>query len=331
MPENNQNKETYYKLNSDAIWEDAKKKESIAHHLGITSKAPVDTEHKEEAEERTKYPSGRRLRTYQGDIATIMKSKQISEAEIVMAEQKKQYADDSHKKKLDTRARNDALKNILTVCIAIGLVAVGGYSLYYILSRPDTVKSNAIDPIRPIFADEEIRVNLPSSTTRRDIISSIRGAAAKTTGVDSVITHVNLVETGVLGTSPLSTSRFFQIIDTHVPASLVRSLNSSFMVGSYKKKPFMIFTTTFFESSFASMLEWETQIQPDMGPLFITESTSPMAANKFEDSVIRNKDARVLRDEVGNVLFLYSFPDREHLLIVANEATLSEVLARLAR
>ncbi len=332
MPEDDKNKkEKYYKLQPSAIWSSVVAKEkSVAEHLGIKPKisAPATTASTEEI----KYPSGRRLRTYQGDIAALVKETKASEEDIVIAEQKKRHTD-AYEKKIEAvqaRVRSDSFRNMLTIGIAIALLLAGGGSLYYILFRPETNTPVATDPIRPIFADKETKITLPDPISRKDFIAMILKAAEGTSASASTVTHLNFVETGILGTSALSTSRFFQLLETRAPSSLVRSLNNSFMIGAYNKTPFLLFTTTFFESAFASMLEWEGEFESDLGPLF-TANLSQLTINSFEDSVVRNKDTRMLRDEIGNVLFLYSFPDRDHLVITTNERALTEILARLAK
>lgn len=327
MADENQKKETYYKLNADTIWGNRTKEQSVAEHLGIKAKAPADIV---EEQERMKYPSGRRLRTFQGDIAAVMKTQKTSEASIVVAEQKKQYDTGAHEKKLVAKARQESIKNLVVVTLALVLLAAGGASLYFFLTKQGTSTGTALVAKTPIFADENIEVFVDASPSRRDLIASISKAAKDSSANAGTITQIKLIENGALGKTPLSMDRFFQILETHAPTSLLRSLSASFMVGAHRGEPFVIFTTTFFESAFASMLDWETQMEPDIGPLFSADA-SPVPENIFEDTVMHNKDTRILRDKVGNVLFLYTFPDREHIVVTTSEATLGEILARLAR
>ncbi|TSC61233.1 MAG: hypothetical protein G01um101448_949 [Parcubacteria group bacterium Gr01-1014_48] len=328
MANENQKKETYYKLSPDNIWSSRTKETSIAEHLGIKAKAPADII---KEQEKMRYPSGRRLRTFQGDVASLMKTQKPSQASIVIAEQKKQHSpEEERKQKLIAKARKESLNNLVVVALAFILLAAGGASLYFFLTKQGAHTGMVFTARTPIFVDEISEVSVGASPSRRGLIESISTAIKNTSANSKAVTHIELVEQGVLGKTDLSTSRFFQILDTHVPLSLVRSLSNSFMIGAYRNEPFAIFTTTFFESAFASMLDWEIQMEPDIGPLF-SKKASPILTNTFEDVVMRNKDTRVLRNEVGDILFLYTFPDKEHLVLTTNGGTLGEILARLAR
>ncbi len=52
---------------------------------------------------------------------------------------------------------------------------------------------------------------------------------------------------------------------------------------------------------------------------------------KFVDKIIKNKDVREFVSSDGNIIFLYSFIDNAKLVITSNEATLTEIIARLEK
>lgn len=61
-----------------------------------------------------------------------------------------------------------------------------------------------------------------------------------------------------------------------------------------------------------------------------TATTSDALRKKgFEDARFRNKEVRVLRNDAGEIVLLYSFLSRDTLVITTNEFTLKEVLTRL--
>lgn len=61
----------------------------------------------------------------------------------------------------------------------------------------------------------------------------------------------------------------------------------------------------------------------------ITEQ-SVIIATAFVDVVAENRDTRAIVDTEGNILLLWTFLDRRTILITTNEATLREVISRLA-
>ncbi len=67
---------------------------------------------------------------------------------------------------------------------------------------------------------------------------------------------------------------------------------------------------------------------PIVLPTTATTSDS-LRAKGFEDARFRNKEVRVLRNDAGDIVLLYSFLSRDTLVITTNEFTLKEVLTRL--
>jgi hypothetical protein len=94
-------------------------------------------------------------------------------------------------------------------------------------------------------------------------------------------------------------------------------------------------TVSSYERAFAAMLEWERTINTDLSPIFApvpmqTISQSGVVVERaFEDSIIRNFDVRMLKDESGNVQLYYSFPTRDILIIAESPYSFPEILARL--
>ena len=86
------------------------------------------------------------------------------------------------------------------------------------------------------------------------------------------------------------------------------------------------------------MLAWENNLKDDLGPIFIpptpaaVTTTSDQVINRrviFEDIVVKNRDTRALRDAEGKIIFLYSFPDKNTIVIATNADTLQKITERL--
>ena len=63
----------------------------------------------------------------------------------------------------------------------------------------------------------------------------------------------------------------------------------------------------------------------DIGAWFGVFGTS---TPKFQDEELRNKDLRVFKNENGNTILLYSFLDKDTLLITGNENIFSAILGK---
>jgi hypothetical protein len=115
-----------------------------------------------------------------------------------------------------------------------------------------------------------------------------------------------------------------------------------FMVGTFsfgKNLPFIILKTSYFENAYAGMLSWENDLEKDFQVLFrltgyqtaggILAELTPTTIKKFSDSVIVNKDVRILKDETGQIMLLYGIIDKETIIITVNDTAFKEILTRL--
>jgi len=132
-----------------------------------------------------------------------------------------------------------------------------------------------------------------------------------------------------------TTEVFFDAIESGMPDSLKRSLSDNFMFGIHVfngNQPFIILKTDFFENTFAGLLRWEENMAREILPIFGNESVSQdIATKRFQDIVIKNRDLRALIDDNGQIILLYSFFDKETVIIATAEETLDEIIGRLNR
>ena len=136
----------------------------------------------------------------------------------------------------------------------------------------------------------------------------------------------------------VSARAFVSRLDTRAPDTLLRTLNDEMTFGVHifdGNQPFIILKTRFYENAFSGMLAWEQFMNEDLAPLFgpvveFEASTStPFRTIPFKDRVIRNKETRILADNDGSILLLYSFVDQNTIVITTHEHTFSEIISRL--
>lgn len=133
-------------------------------------------------------------------------------------------------------------------------------------------------------------------------------------------------------------------------------------------QPFLLLKVDPYEQAFAGMLAWEPTMHQDLSPLFdytpsphintdtsdtttaasstataatssATPATSTTAAvtnpdsaftqATFVDTIVENHDARALKNTAGDIYFLWTFLDRNTVLITTNPNTVREVITRL--
>ncbi|MEK7588868.1 MAG: hypothetical protein AAB438_03560 [Patescibacteria group bacterium] len=87
-----------------------------------------------------------------------------------------------------------------------------------------------------------------------------------------------------------------------------------------------------FTDVFKEMRLWENKMFVDMHDFFsipLTVDTSYLLTKSFEDDIIQNKNARVLRDKDANIVMMYVYADDNSIVIANTEESTREVIIRL--
>jgi len=170
-------------------------------------------------------------------------------------------------------------------------------------------------------------------------------------------------EEGQTSEIDINSQEFFGILNSNANDKLIRSLKSDFLYGVYKEvepAPFIILKTSDINITFAEIFKWEGIMYKDLKeflnlksevPDFITETvldneedptststktvlienTEPQfSPSNFTDIVISNRDARVIADEEGGVILIYSFIDDETILFTKNIEAFKQLIQRIS-
>lgn len=283
------------------------------------------------------------VRTYKGDVAEVLKKNKTSQTQMVLAE---------HQKKEEQKeARSPKSKHNLPLLIGsivfgvIGLTALVGGAVYFYTGQEK--KANPAETVEPhtlLFAEERKEIDITDKSPE-----AIRNAVGiELSELDIRLDFVeNVYFTEYISASDqpsieknevknlVSTTRFFESVESRMPDTLKRALSPQFMYGIHSfngNQPFIVLKTDFFENAFAGMLNWEPFMARDILPLFNIPVTDEIRNEPFTDIVIKNRDLRaLLGPEDEDIVLLYTFFDRETIIITAAEETLEEVVTRLQR
>ncbi len=299
-----------------------------------------------DAPERTQFIFQKPLRTFRGDIADALKSQNMSVARIAIAEKVK-------KEKI-TRDQSQGItppssvkKNILIFLLSIILVAGGAYLLYvfYYLPRSGGTVLPALEVPSIVMPDTQKEISLDANATKPfvELLRKEEGAAALP---QNSIVHFYITRGQGSAKKTIDSREFLSLLHVNAPDQYLRTLDSDFMFGVHGfngNNPFIVLRTGLYQSAFAGMLKWEETLADDLNPLFSkapgtataalapAESTAELLAARkpFVDLVIKNKDVRALTNQYDRIVLLYTFLDKETILITTNEFTLKEVLDRI--
>lgn len=227
------------------------------------------------------------------------------------------------------------------VFLALGGALAAGFWWYRTVQQAPI--NAGLDSSGMIFAEQAVTFPLANSSPsvlKRSLASLRTGGAGSPGAITRVIATVTTdTSIGGTGTTHQATaSEFFTAIDAQLPTELASAVGSDIFVGVHMiegNQSLIILPVISYEHAFAGMLAWEGNMNDNLSPFFestpasITANDGSVVRNTFKDIVIKNYDVRMLSDAAGNPKLLYSFPNRDLLIITSNPYTLIEALARL--
>jgi hypothetical protein len=190
--------------------------------------------------------------------------------------------------------------------------------------------------------DQEVDI-ATTGLSRAALVSKISDAENNFNSPANSILYVNTGEKN----APDNVQTVLVTLAPQVPPELLRNLSDNYMFGVYsfdKNQPFIILTVDDFGIGFSGMLKWEKTMVNDLGPIFGigTNGQSQEVSNgnvstngnigtgtvgfAFSDEGLNNKDLRIVRDSGRQTVLLYSFLDKNTILITTNENTFGALL-----
>jgi len=118
---------------------------------------------------------------------------------------------------------------------------------------------------------------------------------------------------------------------TSTEGQLIPAVSGSTL--SVGKDFFMLLKVRSFTEIFPIMRNWENKMLYDLHGFFgvnMTPETDYLFTKNFEDTIIANKNARILKDKDGQIVLMYIFVDNTTIIITNSEAATGEVILRLA-
>lgn len=247
------------------------------------------------------------------------------------------------------------------------MLGAGGGALAYFLSIP-TSTPIAVSPQAPFIAVDETKVielQPGTDTFRRGPIMSALEKGRKETKIPLGLVNRLLPVVGSGNSAQeIAAPDFLYALMPSIPQELLRTLEPVYLLGVHsfdENQSFLILRADLYEVAYGAMLKWERTLFDDLTPLFVrtpslriedtpvvpvepalststasstVASTTPGAAPSrivqtiFIDKVIENRDTRSIVNEAGDVLLLWTFLDRNTILITTNEYTLREIINR---
>ncbi|MDO8548119.1 MAG: hypothetical protein Q7R71_00395 [bacterium] len=306
------------------------------------------------------------LETYQADIEKVMQGSNTSIVSIAAAEAERR-AQRGREEQIGAepavpfKERAIAFSKKFSMVLAgMALLAVAGGVIAYLALRPTTVPV-AVAPTSPFIAVDDTQTVILALNKPRDAILTLDGARL---GVNLSLGLVERLVPSIASTTeggntsvPLDAQTFLSTVAPNIPANFLRTIEPTYLLGVHvydSNQPLLILRVDSYQEAFSGMLAWEFYMKNDLAPLFTytpspriqtppvtdaasTASTTPPTVSAeasfvqavFKDNIVENHDTRVLQNDAGDIYLLWTFLDRNTLVITTNGATLREIISRL--
>ncbi|HJN62737.1 MAG TPA: hypothetical protein QGH03_00690 [Candidatus Paceibacterota bacterium] len=279
------------------------------------------------------------VRTYAGDIAGLIK-KGVTLSDVALSEQKRKFGGEKEAQLIsEEKVRKERAKKIITAgtaFIILGLLVVGSS---FFLKEEDEI-SDVLEIPSIIFSNSNKEISI-TDLNGIDTLQKINRERTVIQGPLGNVTNLYLTTGEDMNKRILTAENFLEQIEVRARGSFIRSLENEFMFGIHSfdgNQGFLIFKVSSFDNALPGIIDWEKTMIDDIWMMFynvkptvnIEEGAGAGVIQKgFEDELVRNRDTRTLRDSGGNIALIYSFPDRDHIIITSTESTLIEVFDRL--
>lgn len=264
------------------------------------------------------------LRTYQGDVEEAIGKNKESSTTIFVAEQKrKEFEPEKVITVKDNSKRNRVFIYLGMILFVLGLGTVS--SVYYLKYSEQTVVEQKAKTILAFTKQKDLDI---SNSNLSDFQSNLKKEKDDFNSPINSVLYLNIKDGG----SQAGIEKVLSLVGPSQQPSLTRSFDKDYMFGVYSydtNEVFIILKVADFASSYSGMLRWESDMQKDLDKVF-SISKSIGTTTPFVDLAIKNKDLRILKDSTGKTQLLYSFIDKETLVITKNESIFGAIIGRIS-
>lgn len=273
------------------------------------------------------------LRTYSSDMADAIKNKDMSVIKIAVAE--KERKEKIEPEEVAQSGNNSSKRFFIAGGIILIIGAIVGSLFLFQNKNNSTTPPPVINNKKFISYDSQIFLDVTNINNANDFVSLLNKNETNNSELIKAIFITrkinNVPET-------LASQNFLSLLGATAPGTFTRSLSPQFLLGKYSLEnnisgtnnnaTFLIFQTTNYNQTYASILEWEKTMSNDLSALFhLNNSVSSL--KQWRDVIIENKDVRVLYGESGEGILYYVFVNKNNLVITENIEALKEVVLRL--
>jgi hypothetical protein len=270
------------------------------------------------------------VHTFRSDMEEVVHEQGTSLASIMLAEKK-------HKEESSEEVEKKEVKKSVTyVVLSVVLIVCAIVAVYIFKNVTDKVSTANIikDQLATYISyDKVTHINadgLIGKETVGKVVEKARAQAGRQGEIEALAFEK--------GTPPtiLTNIEFLSAIGSIIPDGLIRGLSKNMMIGIYTtssldRHVFFIFGVEDYDRALTGALAWERTILDDMFTVFniqVAGEYAPIMQTPFEDVVINNKNARIVRDIKGNPALYILFINKDLMIVTDNEDAIQEITNR---
>lgn len=229
-------------------------------------------------------------------------------------------------------------KNRLFMFISFLLVAVALAVLVFFAFFNDRINTVLVAPLSSvIFMDQTDFLAIDGLTKVKiaeTVSSQVNNTKTKIGGVNGIYLTENKKVIGF--------TRFSTLVKSSLTANQLALIGDNFLLGAFKSglssvSPnvgdlFMLLKVKSFPDIFPVMQSWESKMLYDLHGFFgikLSPETNYLFTKSFEDGIVANKNARILRDNNSRIVLMYIFADDNSVIITNSESAVGELILRL--
>jgi len=274
------------------------------------------------------------LKTFSQDFADAIEKNQGVTIKDLIAEQEEKETED---KEFSPESKKN--KTFILVGIILFLVAIGAVIFVVLKQSNFFAKDIQLNNTPIIFVENNEFLDisgLNQDQIKEKVFNFSKNASFKSGGILSFYLTQN---SKVIGFKQL-----MQLINADYPANISNVISESFLIGLVDTRDtqivspvggdmFMLLRTTSFVDVFELMRLWENKLFANLSSFWgfkLNADNVYLLTKDFEDGFANNKNARILTDKEGNIVFMYIFVDENNLIITNSLKSLNEVMNRLS-
>lgn len=293
------------------------------------------------------------VETYTTDINRVVQSGGVSTVSIAAAESERRSKATKNEAIAPANLAPQGNGSRWRIVLIIGGVllifsAIGIAAVVLLRAAPQTTTTTAVQaPFMNV--DQVTNVLTTAADTRDALMTNLEAAREQVSLAVGLVAqlYVGIASTTSAMSDELSPQQLLSTLAPDIPQDLLRTIKPQYLLGvhSYdENQSFLVLQVDSYQQAYAGMLAWEPTVQQELSPLFTrkpslhvpsdsassTASSSPaFLQTGFIDKVVENHDARAIVNPAGDLLLLWTFLDRNTLVITTNEYTLREIIRRL--